>query len=230
VRPAEAAHLAREQSHPAQVAPPMPGDLVGRLTAAVQTMDGEGVREIVALALENDPARGYDTVVSPALVAVGERWECGEVSVAAEHFGSQIIRHSLATVLRMVTPPSPAPRALLACIDEEQHDLGLLGLALHFASWGYRPVFLGARVPPKALGDAIAVDRPAIVALSVVVEPTEDTRALFAAYGKACAGVPWIVGGPGASALAEPVRRRGGHLAPLGSDELHRLVRSLAGV
>lgn len=230
VRPAEAAHLAREQSHPAQVAPPMPGDLVGRLTAAVQTMDGEGVRAIVALALENDPARGYDTVVSPALVAVGERWECGEVSVAAEHFGSQIIRHSLATVLRMVTPPSPAPRALLACIDEEQHDLGLLGLALHFASWGYRPVFLGARVPPKALGDAIAVDRPAIVALSVVVEPTEDTRALFAAYGKACAGVPWIVGGPGASALAEPVRRRGGHLAPLGSDELHRLVRSLAGV
>ncbi|MBL8714885.1 MAG: MerR family transcriptional regulator [Myxococcales bacterium] len=229
VRPAEAAQLAVSEGRVPELAPAQGADLVQRILGAVRALDGEGLRAALDLALENAPARGFDSVLSPALAQIGCLWEKGEISVAEEHAGSQIIRQVMLARLRLMMPPSPAPRVLLACIDEEQHELGLLGLGLHLATWGYRPLFLGARVPPKAVADGIARERPALVALSVVVEPTEDTRTLFAAYGKACGAVPWIVGGPGAASLSEPVRRRGGHLAPLDIEELQRLVRSLTG-
>ena len=229
MRPAEAALAVRNQAPPIPTAGPDPL-LADEIVEAVRALDVDALRERLARALTSgNAATGYDRVVGPMLRRVGELWACGELSVANEHAGSQVVREMLTTLLRLATPATPASSVLLACFDEEQHELGLLGFALHVASWGYRPLFLGARVPPSALGDAIATHRPLLVGISVVVPPENgDVRPALSAYAKACRTVPWIVGGPGSVPIAEQVRRRGGHVAPADVTQARALFDQLA--
>ncbi|MEZ4406063.1 MAG: hypothetical protein R3A52_06275 [Polyangiales bacterium] len=100
---------------------------------------------------------------------------------------------------------------LLACVEDEEHVIGLYGAALRLASWGLRTVELGARTPAAALSEAVASVKPDAVGLSVVIAP-EPSRvaAMVSAYADACGALPWFVGGAGAAGVREAVTRRGG--------------------
>ena len=230
LRPAEAARTARFQGLPPREADGTGSDggLVDRVVEAVSSMDLDALRAALERAFATgSAARVFDTVIAPAMHRVGELWARGEISVAAEHAASFVVRETLSNFLRLGTPPDPAPTVVLGCFDEEQHELGLLGFALHLAAWGYRPIFLGMRVPATALRDAVARHRPCLVAISAVIEPQVDARAVLSGYARACGDVPWIVGGASASLLAEQVHRRGGHVAPGSTAEVRALVDRL---
>jgi MerR family transcriptional regulator, light-induced transcriptional regulator len=103
-------------------------------------------------------------VVMPYLHRLGERWEAGEVSVAQEHFASNLIRGRLLG-LAQGWGQGRGPGAVLACLPGEQHELGLLafGVALHRRGW---PVtYLGTNSPIGAVADATRLLRPAVVVL-----------------------------------------------------------------
>src|SRR3954452_11984591 len=91
-------------------------------------------------------------VVIPYLRDLGERWERGEASVAQEHFASQILRGRLLGLARG-WDRGPGPRALLACLPGEQHDLGLIVFGLGLRDRGWRITFLGPDTPLDTLGD-----------------------------------------------------------------------------
>ena len=170
-----------------------------------------------------------DRVLTPVLHEIGKRWHDGELSVAQEHLASQ----RLSTVLRDLLGLSPGAdsdsRVLLACFAEDDHELGLLGTAIRFSSWGFRPIFLGARTPPGAVHSAVEAVSPVLVALSVTVTPNRArARELLDDYAVACAGVPWVVGGGGVGPIAEMVRSRGGVVAPESSAELRAIVKKLS--
>jgi MerR family transcriptional regulator, light-induced transcriptional regulator len=61
----------------------------------------------------------------PYLHDLGDRWESGQVSIAGEHFASNLLRGRLAGLARG-WGYGHGPRAVLACPPGEQHDLGLL--------------------------------------------------------------------------------------------------------
>jgi methanogenic corrinoid protein MtbC1 len=146
-------------------------------------------------------------VVSPALARIGDAWAAGTMSVAHEHLATAVIRERLLERLRETTPEAARETAVLACADEEQHDLGVIAFALHAAAWGIRPIVLGAQVPPVALGAAVAQLRPSFVGISVVMPiPPARARTMLAAYAKQLAETRWIVGGPGASSIGEVAR------------------------
>ena len=69
-------------------------------------------------------------VLSPLLVEVGKRWEL--LSVAQEHLLSEKIEHLLRAQL-CALDPREGPLVLAACVDREDHVLGLLDVALRFA-------------------------------------------------------------------------------------------------
>jgi len=169
-----------------------------------------------------------DRVVMPFLVQIGQLWHEGKLSVAHEHFASQHVATLLRDVLRLVAPPPDSTPVIFAAFADDQHELGLLGAALRFASWGYRPIFLGARSPPGAVRDALEGSGARLVALSyVTVVDSARARELVDDYAAACTAVPWIVGGAGAATLADRVRARGGEVAPADDKELLALVRRL---
>lgn len=109
-------------------------------------------------------------VVLPYLEDLGDRWARGEASVAQEHFSSQVLRGRLLGLARG-WDRGAGPRALLACMPGEQHDLGLLVFGIALRDRGWRITFLGPDTPLDTLGDAVATLEPDAVVL-VAMAPT----------------------------------------------------------
>jgi methanogenic corrinoid protein MtbC1 len=105
-------------------------------------------------------------VLVPYLREVGERWAAGELSVAQEHFASNLIRGRLLSLSRS-WGSGTGPSVVLACPPGEAHDLGLIMFGLSVSRRGWRVTFLGADTPFESLLDAARRVRPALIVLAV---------------------------------------------------------------
>jgi len=195
-----------------------------RLLAATQRWDVAAIdAELARVSMLVDGLSFYERVVSPVLVELGQRWERGDVSVAQEHMLADRIELAVRASLRALER-TEGPLALLACVDAEQHVIGLLGAALRFSLNGARTVVLGAMTPADAVADAVRNMAPAVVGLSLAMAPSSP-RPFFRAYGKACGGTPWVVGGAAAPAFASAIEAAGGVVAHGPSSEWSSQVR-----
>jgi len=139
------------------------------LWAAVETFDAEAAEVAMAKLLWDVPLSGAVAgVVLPFLREVGERWDEGTLSVAHEHFVTDMLRRKLSAL--SAVPPREAdataspPVVLLACPAGERHDLVLLCVALMLRERGARVRFLGADTPiPAVLTAARATGADAVV-------------------------------------------------------------------
>ena len=134
--------------------PASPDELREALAGAVVQNDLPSLIALVdqALAL-NQLEDALTDVLAPALAAVGESWEAGEISVAQEHLASGVVRAHLE---RLLADSRAAIRgtAVLACAPGERHELGLLMLAVLLRADGWQVAYLGADTP---VGDAVAL-------------------------------------------------------------------------
>jgi methanogenic corrinoid protein MtbC1 len=103
-------------------------------------------------------------VVIPYLHRLGERWEAGEVSVAQEHFASNLLRGRLLG-LAQGWGQGHGPGAVLACLPGEQHELGLLVFGVALSRRGWRITYLGTNSPIGAVADIARSLLPAMVVL-----------------------------------------------------------------
>jgi DNA-binding transcriptional MerR regulator/methylmalonyl-CoA mutase cobalamin-binding subunit len=133
-------------------------------------------------------------VVVPYLHALGERWERGEVSIAQEHFASNVLRGRLLGLARG-WGRGTGPRALLACPEGERHDLGLIAFGLALRERGWRIDYLGSDTPAESIAEAARVIEPALLVLSAVtaeplsrVAPALAKRHRVAVAGTGAAG------------------------------------------
>jgi MerR family transcriptional regulator, light-induced transcriptional regulator len=103
-------------------------------------------------------------VVLPYLRRLGERWATGEVSVAHEHFASNLLRGRLLG-LAQGWGQGRGPGAILACVPGEQHELGLLAFGVVLRRRGWRITYLGTDSPIGAVADLSRSLAPAVVVL-----------------------------------------------------------------
>jgi MerR family transcriptional regulator, light-induced transcriptional regulator len=103
-------------------------------------------------------------VVLPYLHRLGERWEAGEVSVAQEHFASNLIRGRLLG-LAQGWGQGQGPGAVLACLPGEHHELGLMVFGVALRRRGWRITYLGTDSPISAVADIARSVLPAVVVL-----------------------------------------------------------------
>lgn len=121
-------------------------------------------------------------VILPFLRRVGERWAGAELTVAQEHFASNVVGGRLRGLARG-WGRGVGPRAILACPPGEQHELGLLCFGLLLREHGWRIAYLGAATPPDDIARALTELSPAVVVLSAVTaqpfaDAADDIRAL----------------------------------------------------
>jgi len=140
---------------------------------AAMRLDGPAVRDILEMIItDRGVVPAWEEVIMPVLVGIGERYAATHRFIEVEHLISRGITEVLGAVTR---PPSTLlPRVLLAAADEEQHTLPLEALAAALAQAGVPSRFLGARLPPRALSDAVTRTGPAAVVLWSQMPSTGD--------------------------------------------------------
>jgi MerR family transcriptional regulator, light-induced transcriptional regulator len=157
-------------------------------------------------------------VIQPALYDIGQLWEGNKLSIADEHVATAIARCVMIQgALRAHGTLEAGPRIVLACAEQNRHEIGLQMVADAFRIAGWKVLFLGADVPA---GEAVhcAVDwRADVLGVSVafahqmksVGEITERLRSLGAdrripvvVGGIAAARYPWLARAKGADAVA----------------------------
>jgi DNA-binding transcriptional MerR regulator len=193
----------RVVAQPEESAPAAAGDrpLIERrvrvLRDALLTYDEAGANKLIdQLLMEFDVETVMQMAFLPLLHEIGELWEQRAIGVAEEHFTSNLIRRRIGSFARG-WEDGVGPRALLACPDNEEHDLPLLMFGIALGRRGWRITYLGPRTPTNDLLRAIERVHPALV---VIASPREDAlRALAAPLSKIRDGVRIAVGGAGAT-------------------------------
>jgi len=124
-----------------------PDELAEALVAAVRDSKPQDLAAILDQAFSVLPLeQTLADVVTPALRWTGEAWKRGELSIAQEHAITEKVRAHLGKLLADGRGDARGV-AVLACAPGEQHDIGLLMLAVLLRADGWRVEFLGADTP-----------------------------------------------------------------------------------
>jgi DNA-binding transcriptional MerR regulator len=184
---------------------------------AAERLDQQTIETVLDEAMASlPPVAFFEDVLMPLQREVGERWHDGKLTVAEEHLVTQAARQRVLTLLHQA-PKRAKAHVVAACFPEEDHELGLMGVALRFRHAGWRVTFLGARTPPEHLARVVRALNPELVALSSVGGGSEDD--FKKTLGQVLAALPAktkvVVGGATGVKFADAVRALGG----LGADD-----------
>lgn len=176
------------------------------LTALLELNRAEAV-EVYARLAAVPLDRQMDEVLTPLLREVGDLWECGQCSIAQEHFCSAFAREKLIGMLQTLTSSPPAgPEVICAGAPGERHEFGLMIAAIHLALRGWRVTYLGADVPVEEVERLVARRRPALLCSSVLT-PLSRTDSLRFARALRTAAPPETTVVVGGSGLAKGLPR-----------------------
>jgi MerR family transcriptional regulator, light-induced transcriptional regulator len=189
--------------------PSGPEELRDALLASAARARHEGLDPLLDRAFALYPLeQALREVIAPCLVAIGDGWAKGELTVGQEHLTTAAVR---ARLERTLAEPRGAVRGVgvLACAPGEQHELGLLMLACLLRADGWEVIYLGQSTP---VADAVAITREhdaPLLAFSVTM--CDHVEAFAGAFDAlASDDLPaTVIGGASASdALAERIGAR----------------------
>jgi methanogenic corrinoid protein MtbC1 len=177
-------------------------ELQREFTDALLRGDEPGAEVVLRDAIEADVPEGDidEVVIAPALRAVGDFWEAGELTVAEEHLATEIALRVIALQREAfrVVRRRPGVVVVLAAMEGEQHVVGLRMAGSLLAHAGYDVKQLGASVPVADLGAIIDRHEPAVVGLSATMPATTTMVAqTVAACGPSARPPRSWSGGPG---------------------------------
>ncbi len=141
-----------------------------RFEAALLTGDRRQAIEIVSRLTQS----GHSLVeidvflIQAALISIGLKWQSNQISIAQEHLATATAQTVMAeSFSKSALPPLNGKKALLACIEGNDHSVGLRMVSDAFELAGWEVQYLGANAPTRALIEQIAAYRPDLVGLSI---------------------------------------------------------------
>ena len=150
-----------------------------------------------------------ERLLNPLLRQLGERWRNMTGSIAEEHFFGFYLRSKLGARLHHRIRNNDGPALLLACLPGDQHEIGLLLLALTAIERRFCPIILGADMPLDNLALVAEKSDCSAIVLSCTVQPAPEVFKNQLPELVSASKVPVFVGGPG-SVIASTIIERGG--------------------
>lgn len=128
-----------------------------RARAVVEDLAGRGARI----------ADIYTLVLAPALQEIGDLWSLEKLTVAEEHYATELTTRLLGVLAPdRRLPPTRGRLAVVTASPDELHALGSRMLADLLERAGWEVIALGAAAPADALAQLVADECPDVVALS----------------------------------------------------------------
>jgi methanogenic corrinoid protein MtbC1 len=166
--------------------------------ACIEGLDAALLDQRVRAAWARFGARDFVTRLAvPFLNAVGDGWESGALSVAQEHFVSEVLEAFLVGQWRPLAQTARGPRIVLATFEGELHSLGLHMAAVFLALRGFKLVFLGANTPLDDIVSAATASGSlaAVIGTSLAADPKRAARGLAALRAELATPIIVAVGG-----------------------------------
>lgn len=136
------------------------------LARAAQALDTQECHRILTEALdEHGVIDTWDSIISPVLVALGDKWSNTGRGVETEHALSAAVQEVLGSWIQACAPTPPSRSVILACVPGEQHALPLWAVAGALAERGVAARILGPNLPEDALGRVVTRLGPAAIML-----------------------------------------------------------------
>jgi MerR family transcriptional regulator, light-induced transcriptional regulator len=107
-------------------------------------------------------------MIQPALYGIGQKWQNNQVTVAQEHLATAISQAVMSQGLATSAVfPSNGRSIVLACVEGNNHCVGLQMVADPFHLAGWKVQYLGANLPTSALIKHLGRYKPNLLGLSV---------------------------------------------------------------
>jgi MerR family transcriptional regulator, light-induced transcriptional regulator len=116
----------------------------------------------------------FHKIFAPVLYRAGDEWESGKITVAQEHFTSELILQRFTHFFRILPTNKELPKALSFCPEGENHHLGLMLYSLFLKKKGINVIYLGPNTPFSGLTELIKSNNISIVAISITNPIYED--------------------------------------------------------
>ena len=129
--------------------------------AKLLRLDRKGAVDLVKGYLaehEDEDVEGlYVDVLMPAMVHTGREWEADRISVAHEHYISEVTRDLIRQLgPRLWADSDAGPVAVATCAPGERHALGLMMVCDILRAGGLRVLTLGEGLPAEAICEFLA--------------------------------------------------------------------------
>lgn len=109
----------------------------------------------------------YQHVLAASMELIGRWYQAEAVDEAQEHLASAITDRMMARTMQFTSPLSPsAETAVLGCVPENYHSLGLRMLSDFLRLSGWKTIYLGANVPVPAFVASVREHTPQLVMVS----------------------------------------------------------------
>ncbi len=110
----------------------------------------------------------YEKVLKTSLYEVGKLWEHNRITVATEHLASAIVESILNKFYSdIVSRKRVENTVVVACVENELHQIGAKMISDVFEMNGWNSFFLGANMPAVELVEYVRNIRPDILAISL---------------------------------------------------------------
>lgn len=101
------------------------------------------------------PLSFITNLAAPLITQIGKKWECGNFTVAQEHFASEILSNFLGTRWRNQNERKSGKTAILATLPGENHLLGLQMCAVVMSTTNWKIVSLGLDTPEEDIAATV---------------------------------------------------------------------------
>jgi len=187
-------------------APRVQDDLVAAFVSAAVDLDAGGLERILDRMFASGSFEPMaETVLMPAMAAVGDAWADGRLGVAGEHAASHAVLRRLGAAYQAAGSGSPTDRAILVGMPPTvRHELGALTFSTAARRAGLAVLYLGPDLPADEWV-AAAVRTRARAAVIGVLSSTDVRPGVAVALALAAAeqDLTVVFGGRSADRAAE---------------------------
>ena len=157
---------------------PAATDFKQKLIAPLLSFDCVGVEHTVREALA---VHSLETVAGrlffETLQNLEQKWYRGEISLLVHNYAITTLRSQLIAMVNASIMPKTGPKVLLACAPEDQHEIGLLLLALNLRRRGFVVVYLGSNLYADEFCQVIDTVQPQLVCISAATDQSATNLA-----------------------------------------------------
>lgn len=147
-------------------------DFSDKFLASLLRGDRLGCSAIAKQFLANKPSflDLYEEVIRVSLYEVGRLWEKNQISVANEHIATAITEGILNELFEEIISKKRINRkVIVACVENEHHQIGVKMVADTFEMLGWESFFLGTGIPVLELIRYIHEVKPDLIAISLSI-------------------------------------------------------------